>query len=146
MKVERMARSGQISRQARMRSSVLSWLPGRRIAFSTVGRGVLERDVEIGQDLALRHQRDDLVDMRVGIDVVQAHPGAELAELLRGRGTARAPRGPASGSSRIHVDAIGRGVLRDDEQLLDARLHELLGLAQHVADGPRDKVAAQLAG
>ena len=44
---------------------------------------MLERDVEIGQDLALGHQRDDLVDMRIGIDVVQPHPGAELAELAR---------------------------------------------------------------
>ena len=52
--------------------------------------GVLEGDVEIGQHLALRHQRDDLVDMRVGIDVVQAHPGAELAELAREVEEARA--------------------------------------------------------
>ena len=37
MKVERIVSSGQIARQARMRSSVFSWLPGRFIAFSTVG-------------------------------------------------------------------------------------------------------------
>ena len=82
MKVERIARSGQISRQRAMRSSVFSAAAGRRMAFSTDGRGVLEGDVEVGQDLAFRHQRDDAVDVRIGIDVVQAHPGAELAQRL----------------------------------------------------------------
>ena len=37
MKVERMVISGQIARQARMRSSVFSWAAGRRIAFKTAG-------------------------------------------------------------------------------------------------------------
>ena len=82
MKVERMARSGQISRQLAMRSRVFSWLRRRRIAFSTFGRRVLERNVEVGQDRALGHQRDHLVDMRIGIDVVQPHPDAERAERL----------------------------------------------------------------
>ena len=40
-------------------------------------RGMLEGDVEVGEDLALRHQRQHVVDVRVGVDVVQAHPGAE---------------------------------------------------------------------
>ena len=52
-------------------------------AFEHVGAGVLERDVEIGQHLALGHQRDHVVDMRVGIDVMQPHPGAEFAERPR---------------------------------------------------------------
>ncbi len=34
------------------------------------GRGVLEWDIEVGQHLAVRHQRDDLVHMRVRINVV----------------------------------------------------------------------------
>ena len=42
---------------------------------------MLEGNVEIGQDLALGHQRNDLVDMRVGVDVVQPDPDAERAEL-----------------------------------------------------------------
>ena len=37
MKVERIAMSGQISRQPRIRSSTLASLAGRFIAFSTVG-------------------------------------------------------------------------------------------------------------
>jgi hypothetical protein len=53
------------------------------MALSTCRRGVLERNVEIGEDLALGHQRDDVVDMRVGVDVVHAHPYAELAEFAR---------------------------------------------------------------
>jgi hypothetical protein len=35
---------------------------------------VLERDVEIGEDLALGHERHHFVHVRVGIDVVQPHP------------------------------------------------------------------------
>ena len=52
---------------------------------------VLERHVEVGKDLALGHQRNDFVDVRIRIDVVQPHPHAELA---RARGTA-----PSSASS-----------------------------------------------
>jgi hypothetical protein len=43
---------------------------------------VLEGDVEIREDLALRHQRDDVVDMRVGVDVVEAGPHVHLAQLF----------------------------------------------------------------
>ena len=48
-----------------------------------VGARVLERDVEVGKDQTLGHQRDDVVHVRVGVDVVQSDPGAELAQLAR---------------------------------------------------------------
>ena len=60
-------------------------------ALEHVGVRMLERHVQVGQHAAVGHQRQHLVDMRIGIDVVQAHPGAmrlgQLAELAR---TARA--------------------------------------------------------
>ena len=43
----------------------------------------------------------------------------------------------------LDVDAVGAGVLRDDEQFLDAGLGQLFGLAQHVGGRTRDEVAAQ---
>ena len=80
MKVERSVRSGQISRQRAMRSSRLL-LRGRTLhALEHVGCGVLERDVEIGKYFPFGHQRDDLVDVRVGVDVMQPHPDAEFAQ------------------------------------------------------------------
>ena len=96
---------------------------------------MLEGDVEIGQDLALGHQRDDLVDMRIGIDVVQPDPRAELAELP-GEVEEAGPDLPIAPQARLvlQVDAVGAGVLRDDQKLLDAGVHQLLGLAQHVAE------------
>ena len=83
MKVERMARSGQISRQFADAIEGLLLVAGPAHRLQHGRRGVLEGDVEIGQDLALGHQRDDLVDMRVGVDVVQPDPDAELAQLPR---------------------------------------------------------------
>ena len=82
MKVERMARSGQIVAPAAdaLERLLLRCRPAHRLQH--VGRGVLEGDVEVGKDLALGHQRDDAVDVRIGIDVVQPHPGAELAQRL----------------------------------------------------------------
>ncbi len=38
---------------------------------------VLERDVEVRQDPAVGHQRDHVVDVRIRVHVVQAHPGTE---------------------------------------------------------------------
>src|ERR1019366_4132552 len=43
---------------------------------------VLKGNIEIGQDLALDHEANDFIDMRVGVDILQPHPGAEFAELL----------------------------------------------------------------
>ena len=71
-------------------------------AFEHLGRGVLERDVEIGKDLALGHQRNDIVDVRVGVDVMQPHPDAEFAERAREIDEFRRhARGRAIGSPRI---------------------------------------------
>ena len=43
---------------------------------------MLEGNVEIGRDQPFRHQRDDLIDMGVGVDIVHARPDAEAAEPL----------------------------------------------------------------
>ena len=108
-------------------------------------RRMLERDVQVGEDLAFGHQRDDLVDMRVGIDVVEAHPDAELAEFARQVEELRPHLALAPDAGRVlDVEAVGAGVLRDDQQLLHAGLDQLLGLAEHLADRPRDEVAAQI--
>src|SRR5207302_10441213 len=41
---------------------------------------VLERHVEVRQELALRHQRNRFVDVRVRVDVMQPHPDSQLAQ------------------------------------------------------------------
>jgi hypothetical protein len=78
MKVLRMVRSGQIGAPGAMRvEHVLG--AGRALhQLEDARAGVLEGHVEVGQDLALGHQRDEVVDAGIGIDVVQAHPDAEL--------------------------------------------------------------------
>ena len=69
---------------------------------------MLERDVEIGQHLALCHQRQHVVDMRIGIDVVQPHPGAERAERLGKIEEARLQRRALPGAFRIlDVETVG---------------------------------------
>ena len=71
-------------------------------ALEHVRARMLERDVEIGQHLAVGHQRNDVVDMRVRIDILQPHPDAEFAErLARDRRISRAARGLSTGSTRI---------------------------------------------
>ena len=57
MKVERMARSGQMSRQRAIALERLLLVRGAAHGLQHGGRGVLEGDVEVGQDLALGHQR-----------------------------------------------------------------------------------------
>ena len=118
MKVERMVSSGQIFRQPRCAPGSAPAPPAVH-APQHVRAGVLKRHVEIGQHLAVRHQRDDLVDVRVGIDVVQPHPDAELAERASEIEKFR-PHLAALPLARgvFDVDAIGRGILRDDQQLL----------------------------
>ncbi len=69
---------------------------------------MLEGNVEIGQNLALGHQADDFVDMRVGVDILQPDPGAELAEFfgqVKEFGADRAVLPRAFGI--FDVDAVG---------------------------------------
>ena len=46
-------------------------------------RGVLEGDVEIGENDTLRHQRNDVVHVRVGIDIMEPDPRAERTQIAR---------------------------------------------------------------
>ena len=144
MKVERSVRSG--TDLAPLGDALQRlFLRGRTLhALEHVGRGVLERDVEIGQHLALGHQRNDVVDVRVGVDVMQPHPDAEFAQRLRQVDELRADFlvAPFAGSI-FDVEPIGRGVLRDHQQFLDAGGDQFLGLAQHVGGRARHQIAAQ---
>ena len=82
MKVERMARSGTACRQRAdaLRGLLLMRRTPHRLQHGW--RRVLERNVEIRQHQAVRHQRQYVVHVRIRIDVVQPHPGAEAAESL----------------------------------------------------------------
>src|SRR5271170_5404840 len=111
--------------------------------------GVLKGRVHIGEHRALRHQADDFVNVRIGIDILQPDPGAQRAEFASkieefGPDLAR-PVGASPGARAIaKIDAVCAGVLRDDDQLLDARFHESLRFPQHVACRARDQIASQL--
>ena len=104
---------------------------------------MLKRNVEIRQNPAFGHQRNDVVDARIRIDVVQPHPHSKLAERVAevielGLERAAAPETcPIAG-----VDAVGAGVLRDHQQLLDAGVNEFFRFAHYLVDRPADKIAA----
>ncbi|MNM43111.1 hypothetical protein D3C81_539660 [compost metagenome] len=104
---------------------------------------MLERDVQVRQDLAGGHQRDHVVDVRVRVHIVQAHPGAQAAQRfaqLEHAGLDRAAV-PEVGLV-LDVDAVGAGVLGNHQDLLDARLDQALGLAQHFTHRAADQLAA----
>jgi len=108
---------------------------------------VLERHVEVRQHAAARHQGNHFVHGWVWIDVMQAHPRAEglgqVAQRLHQLQHARL-HGPAveEASAVSHVDAVGRRVLADHQQFLDAALEQRPCLLQHVADRAAHQVAA----
>ncbi|CAN0621223.1 protein of unknown function [Burkholderia multivorans] len=112
---------------------------------------VLERHVEIRQHVTLErafgHHRDDLIDVRVRIHVMQAHPRAvlrgqlaERADELRHAGLERAAI-PEAGAV-LDVDAVRARVLRDHEQFLDAGLEQVLRLQHHFGDRTGHEIAA----
>src|SRR5690606_11114508 len=113
--------------------------------------GVLERDVEVRRQEAFGHQRDYRVDVRVGVDVVQTHPGnlalgrAQLAQFAREVGHVRA-YGMALPQPLLvpDVDAVGAGVLADDEQLARTCRDQLFGFPKHGVDSPTGKLPTQL--
>ena len=112
-----------------------------------VGVRMLERHVEVRQHAPRRHQRQQLVDVRIRIDVVQSHPRAvRLGQPAQCVDQVEHPRlqrlaVPEAGAV-ANVDAVGTGVLADDQQLLHAGIEQALRFGQHVADRPRHQVAA----
>ena len=143
MNVLRMVSSGQISRQRRMRCEIVLGVRRTLHQLENARAGVLKRHVEVGQELALRHQRDDLVHVRIRVHVVQPHPDAEFGQRSRQIGHARLERTSAPEAGAVFdVHAVGARVLRDDEELLDSRLDQVLGFLHHLADGPAHEVAA----
>ena len=105
--------------------------------------GVLEGNVEIGEHQPLGHQRDDLIDMGVGIDIVEPNPGRDLAELARQIGHVRADFAAVPHPREmLDIDAIGRCVLADHQQFPGAGLDQLFRLAQDRIGPSADEVAA----
>src|ERR1700722_6924654 len=107
-------------------------------------RSMLKRHIDIGQHIAAVHERDRLVDMRVGVDILQPDPGAERTQFAGDveKACGALPVAPqALGVSE--VKAVSARVLRDDNELLDARLDQPLSLAQHVAGGARGEPSTQ---
>ncbi len=144
MNVERSVRSGQISRQRAIRFSVFSCAAGRFMRASTLGlpcwKGYRDRAAP-----CVGHQRDDLIDMRVGVDVVQPHPCAEFAEFAGEIEEAcinLAVVEFACGVFDIH--AVGRRVLRDDQHSLVPAFTSFSASRSTSAMGRGDEIAAQL--
>ena len=107
-----------------------------------IGTGMLKGNVQIGEYLAFGHQRNDLIDMRVWVDVMQPHPHTKLTERARKieESCAHLAAFPVT-RCVLDVDSIGRRVLGNNQQLLYAGRDQTLAFAQHVGRGPRDQIA-----
>ena len=112
---------------------------------------MLEGDVEVGEDGARGHQGDDAVDVRVGVDVMEADPGggalggaqpAHLAGEVGHVGADFAAVAQLVGRV-LQVEAVGAGVLADDQQFLGPGGDQFLGLAEDGVGAAADEVAAQ---
>ena len=91
---------------------------------------MLERHIEIGQQLAFGHQWNDLINMRIRVNVMQACPHAEFTESFAQRSHPRLVVAITPTPRRVfQVNAIGTGVLRDHQQFLDAAFDQSLGLS-----------------
>ena len=111
--------------------------------FEDARAGVLQRDVEVGEDLAVAHQGDDVIHVRVRVDVVQAHPHAELGQLLaQGHHAGLDRHAVVEAGAVLHVHAVGGGVLGDHQDLLHASLFQALGFGQYFADGAAHQIPA----
>ncbi len=126
-----MVRSGQISRQRRMRSRLFSALAGRFIALRMRGLACWNGTSRYGRILPSAISGMTSSTLRVRVDVVQAHPDARARPGPSHRSYScvlHRAAAPEAGAV-LHVDAVGRGVLRHHQQLLDAGLDQAFGLA-----------------
>ena len=84
---------------------------------------MLERDVQIRQNPSCVHDRNEVIDMRIGIEVMQAHPctmfSGQFAQRFRHLGDVCLDRTAAPESCpEFGIKAISARILRDDQQFL----------------------------
>src|SRR5689334_19523609 len=109
-------------RDALRRLLLMRWPPHRLQYF---GARMLEGNVEIRQHAPIRHERENLIDVWIRINIVQPYPSAERTKRL---GKSDEPRVALLSAPRAlgiaKIEPVGARVLRDDEQLLDAGCHQ----------------------
>src|SRR5690606_4840412 len=89
------------------------------------------------------HQRDHVIDVGVGIDVVQTHPNAHGRERFAQLEHARFHRLAVPEVQLVlQINAVGAGVLADHQQLFHTGLDQALGFAEHIAHRTADQFAA----
>src|SRR5208283_1504233 len=82
--------------------------------------------------------------MRIGIDIVEPDPHAQLSKFPREVEEFRLDRTFLIRAFGIfQIQTIGARILRNDEQLLDSCRDELLGLAQNIARLAGEEIAAK---
>ena len=112
--------------------------------FQDARAGVLQWHIQVRQDFALRHQLHDLFDMRVWVDVMQAHPRAQLAKFRAQINQMRDDLLALKLALTVpNVHAVSARVLRDHQQFLAATRHEPVRLVQDFARVAGDLQAAQ---
>ncbi len=87
--------------------------------------GMLERDIQIRQNQPFGHQGDQVPHMRIGVDVMQPHPRAQLAQITGQR------KNWEFLIPTVPIRAIGRGILTDDQKLLHPCLNQFFRLPQN---------------
>ncbi len=113
-------------------------------AFQRVRMAVLERDVEIGQDQPIGHQRDQLARMRIGIYIVQPHPQLAICAKRTKIAGQFGDRHLIAACAVFPVYAIGRRVLADHQKLFHSAFDQFLGFAHHRIMRAADQFAAHV--
>ena len=115
-------------------------------ALQYIGMRMLQRHIEIRQDMAIIHEWDNVIDMRIRVNIMQTNPGIiAFSQLTQGFDQLRHMRLewfaiPKAGTE-LDVDAIGTGILRNDEQFLDPGFEQIFRFQHDFGDRPRHQVA-----
>lgn len=106
---------------------------------------MLERNIEVREDLPLSHQRNNAVHHRVRVHVVEADPETETAQAQRrGPQDAYARGGARERELIAEVGTVGRRVLRDHHDFLHAVFLQAPGFAHDGVHRAGVKLAAEL--
>ena len=102
--------------------------------FQNARVAVLQGNIKIGREQTVGHQRNQIVNAGIGIDIMQAYPRAHLPQFAREFENAAFHRLAAPEISAVfNVGAVGGSILGDDQQFLDPGINQILRFRQHFA-------------
>lgn len=105
------------------------------------GRRMMEGNIKIRKDIEIGNKRNELIEVRVGIEVMNKKKKENIEKLKREvEKISKKSEVMKNGLMIIDIEEIGDSIMRDEENLIKKRMKKFLRLEKKLVDRKREKI------